>query len=126
MRVRGNIPVSSSVLQIVLWSIISANFCICSDLCAKLQPLLGNYVSCCIILTIPQYPFHLSGWQISNSLLPVVDVSPTDDGKKAWAKKATIHHVTTSKSVQFPGHNHLLTTGTDDPSLYLSPSLVLG
>ena len=23
----------------------------------------------------------------------------------------------TSKSVLFPGHNHLLTTGTDDPSL---------
>ena len=36
-------------------------------------------------------------------------------------KKATIHQVTTmlttSKNVQFPGHNHLLTTGTDDPSL---------
>ena len=25
--------------------------------------------------------------------------------------------LTTSKSVLFPGHNHLLTTGTDDPSL---------
>ena len=37
------------------------------------------------------------------------------------AKKATIHHVTamlaTSKNVLFPGHSHLLTTGTDDPSL---------
>ena len=36
-------------------------------------------------------------------------------------KKATIHQVTsmlaTSKNVLFPGHNHLLTTGTDDPSL---------
>ena len=34
--------------------------------------------------------------------------------------KATIHHVTTmlatSTNVLFPGHNHLLTTGTDDPS----------
>ena len=33
-------------------------------------------------------------------------------------KKATIHQVTTmlatSKNVLFPGHNHLLTTGTDD------------
>ena len=32
----------------------------------------------------------------------------------------TIHQVTTtlatSKNVQFPGHNHLLTTGADDPS----------
>ena len=36
-------------------------------------------------------------------------------------KKATIHQVTTMlamfKNVLFPGHNHLLTTGTDDPSL---------
>ena len=35
-------------------------------------------------------------------------------------KKATIHQVTTmlaaSKNVLFPGHNHLLTTSTDDPS----------
>ena len=33
-------------------------------------------------------------------------------------KKATIHQLTTSKNVLFPGHNHLLTTGADDPSLY--------
>ena len=43
------------------------------------------------------------------------------------AKKPTIHQVTTmlatSKNVQFSGHNHLLTTGTDDPSLH---SLALG
>ena len=36
-------------------------------------------------------------------------------------KKATIHQLTTmlstSKNVLFPGHNHLLTTGADDPSL---------
>ena len=36
-------------------------------------------------------------------------------------KKATIHELTTilstSKNVLFPGHNHLLTTGTDDQSL---------
>ena len=35
--------------------------------------------------------------------------------------KNTIHQVTamlaTSKNVLFPGHNHLLTTGTDEPSL---------
>ena len=31
-------------------------------------------------------------------------------------QKATIHHVTT-ENVLFPGHNHLLTTGTDDLSL---------
>ena len=36
-------------------------------------------------------------------------------------KKATIHQVTTmlatSKNVLFPGHNYLLTTDTDDPTL---------
>ena len=40
-------------------------------------------------------------------------------------KKATIHQVTTvlttSKNVLFPGPNHLLTTGTDDLTLWLSP-----
>ena len=40
---------------------------------------------------------------------------------ESLSKKATIHQVTTmlyaSKNVLFPGHNHLLTTGADDPSL---------
>ena len=40
-------------------------------------------------------------------------------------KKHTIHQVTTmlstSTNVLFPGHNHLLTSGTDDPTLWLSP-----
>ena len=40
-------------------------------------------------------------------------------------KKTTTHQVTTmlatSKNVLFPGHNHLLTTGTDDLTLWLSP-----
>ena len=40
-------------------------------------------------------------------------------------KKVTIHQLTTmlatSKNVLFPGHNHLLTTGTDGPTLWLSP-----
>ena len=39
-------------------------------------------------------------------------------------KKNTIHHVTIMlanyKNVLFPGRNHLLTTGTDDPTLWLS------
>ena len=39
-------------------------------------------------------------------------------------KKPIIHQVTdmltTSKNVLFPGHNHLLTTGTDYPTLWLS------
>ena len=44
-------------------------------------------------------------------------------------KKATMHHVTTmlvtSKNVLFPGHNYLLTTGTDDLILWLSPKYQL-
>ena len=36
-------------------------------------------------------------------------------------QKATMHQLTTmlfpSKTVLFPGHNYLLNTGTDDPSL---------
>ena len=42
-------------------------------------------------------------------------------------KNATIHQVTTllaiSKNVMIPGHNHLLTTDADDPSLSLPPSI---
>ena len=45
--------------------------------------------------------------------------------KSYTAQKVTIHQVTTMlatyKIVLFPGHNHLLTTGTDDPTLWLSP-----
>ena len=41
---------------------------------------------------------------------------------QALREKATIHQATTmlatSKNVLFPGHNHLLTTGTDDPTLW--------
>ena len=43
-------------------------------------------------------------------------------------KKNTIHQVTTmvatSKNVLFPGHNHLLTTGADDPSLAGTPAII--
>ena len=45
-------------------------------------------------------------------------------------KKPAIHQVTTilatqSKNVIFPGPNHQLTTGADDPLLYFSPPLEL-
>ena len=43
-------------------------------------------------------------------------------------KKATIHQVTTmlanSKNVLFPSRNHLLTIGTDDLTLWLSPERI--
>ena len=37
--------------------------------------------------------------------------------KGPTAQKSTIRQVATSKNVLFPGHNHLLTTGADGPSL---------
>ena len=46
------------------------------------------------------------------------------------AKKVTIHQLTTmlttSKNVLFPGPNHLLTTGTDNPTLWLLPEYQRG
>ena len=49
------------------------------------------------------------------------DVITIHDSIVHTAQKDTIHQVTTmlatSKNVLFPGHNHLLATGTDDPSL---------
>ena len=45
--------------------------------------------------------------------------SNSTNTRMQWAKKATIHQVTTmlvtSKNIPFPGHNHLLTTGADKP-----------
>ena len=44
-----------------------------------------------------------------------------DHSLKYITQKVTIHQITTmlatSKYVLFSGHNHLLTTGTDDPIL---------
>ena len=45
------------------------------------------------------------------------------------AQKAIIHQVTTmlatSKNVLFPGHNYLLTTGTDDPSPFAGARMII-
>ena len=45
------------------------------------------------------------------------------------AQKTTSHQVTTmlatSKNVLFPGHNHLLTIGADDPAFWLAPDYYL-
>ena len=59
------------------------------------------------------------------SFLPHISLALKSDSTHYihWAKKATIHQVTTmlatSKNILFPaaGHNYLLTTGADDPSL---------
>ena len=52
---------------------------------------------------------------------------PAEDALEFFSSIGKIHHCAkkplfttvpaTSKSVLFPGHNHLLTTGTDDPTL---------
>ena len=63
------------------------------------------------------------------------NITCTDTPVALWEgitgqKSHYIHQLTTmlptSNNILFPGHNHLLTTGADDPSLYLSPRLVLG
>ena len=53
-----------------------------------------------------------------------VGITCSGSDEEKYCKIATIHLVTTmpttSKNVLFPGCNHLLTTGTDDPTLCLS------
>ena len=59
-----------------------------------------------------------------NTILILSQQTKADD-HETWRdtaqKSQVIHQVTTmlatSKNVLFPGHKHLLTTGTDDPSL---------
>ena len=53
-----------------------------------------------------------------------LDHNPTSSFSST-VQMSTVHQVTTmlatSKNVLFLGHNHLLTTGTNDPTLYLLP-----
>ena len=63
--------------------------------------------------------FNTAWWvcnNINDSTITVLKVC-----FESVCKKTTIHQLTTmlsfSKNVLFPGHNHLLTTGADDPSL---------
>ena len=52
-------------------------------------------------------------WQLARNVSLMID--------KTVQKKVTMHQVTTmpatAKNVRFPGHNHLLTTSTDNPTL---------
>ena len=65
-------------------------------------------------------PFYRKSCYISTILMKLL--------QGALQKKNTIHLVTTmlviSKNALFPGHNHLLTTGSDDPSLAGSWALI--
>ena len=58
----------------------------------------------------------------------LMSVVVTASRKKTLGKKATVHQLTTmlstSKNVLFQGHNHLLTTDADDPSLAGSQAMI--
>ena len=64
-----------------------------------------------------------SSYHLPSLLIKLLQLSPytIHFALRHSAKKATIHQVTTmlatSKNVLFPGHNNLLTTGADDPTL---------
>ena len=51
----------------------------------------------------------------------LIDIKDTYCHKSYTGEKATMHQVTTmvatSKNVLYVGHNHLLTTGANDPTL---------
>ena len=40
--------------------------------------------------------------------------------KRRYYAPVSHHAIVTSKNVFYPGYNNLLTTGTDDPTLWLS------
>ena len=103
----------------ILWLLLLVCFVDCGILSICNQ---AHGIFCCdwfyfayLILTLD---FHFSNCSILYSCW------------HSLSKKVTIHQVTTllatSKNVLFPSLNHLLTNVTDDPSLWLSPSLVLG
>ena len=63
----------------------------------------------------------LSARLIITIIVLLLGISAVMYGHTTLHKKATMYQLTTmlaiSKNVLFPGHNHLLTTGADDPSL---------
>ena len=107
---------------------ISVNFASCS-----LIPMISTDL---INISICSWSFHLltrpsaeiAGSRINALLETSFGLCPWDSVMifkgmlhLTLRKKATIHQVTTmlanSKNVLFPGHNHLLTTSSDDPLL---------
>ena len=75
------------------------------------------------------FEYCLSGTSyIVDGQVKLTPASPSS--KLTLCKNATVHQVTTmlatSKNVSFLGHNHLLTTVTDDPVLSLPPECQLG
>ena len=89
----------------------------------------------CITFCIPGKRLHLHAEMLTSQFPAITCIGNMDVGtsynvvaktmselyRAALRKKATVHQVTTmlatSKNILFPGHNHLLTTGTDDWAL---------
>ena len=68
------------------------------------------------------------GWSnLAETLLRLLKGVERSHQQVTLGKKNTIHQLTTmlstSKNVLFPDHNHLLTTGADDPTLNDHPSV---
>ena len=65
---------------------------------------------------------------ITTHKLQLIMYTALYDNAKLLRKKATVHQVTTmlatSKTVLFTGHNHLVTTDADDPSLASAQAII--
>ena len=90
----------------------------------NLQKLLSSSFSskCCLIGLCFDFVPCVNLEMVYQSCIMFCEFSYLDVWlRQPLRKKATIHQVTTmlatSRNILFPGHNHLLTTGTDDPSL---------
>ena len=94
------------------------------DLCTRYPLRLGGPRQCGI-QSLPDTSAHGQHWELNPRLCDLesnaLSARPHASTSSGLCKKATIHQVTTmlatSENVLFPGHNHLLTPGTDDPSL---------
>ena len=68
--------------------------------------------------TSPVFTYPVIALIIIGRPHPITDIYSTIKTEVNTAQKVTIDQVTTrlttSKNVLFPGHNHLLTTGTND------------
>ena len=83
----------------------------------KLKKLFGW---CCNLIAMNHGTPYVYIWCISLSYIVIIDKDVVTK-YTIHCTKNTIHQVTTilatSKNVPFPGHNHLLTTDTDDASI---------
>ena len=106
----GNLDLSKETL---IWHIICMSLCPPFTLCLNIENDQNPR----------QKPFDKT-----NSTLNIIPLClclhDTRPAEQWLCEKATVYQVTTmlttSKSVLFPGHNHLLSTGTDDPTLIIA------